>query len=83
LLGHGGSVLYGNIVTVNDVTAYNKDCRAVQFLVSGLAPGTSYTFDLASGAAGGNAAFMYCLGQSTTTPSGTDGAPVIMTVQQV
>ena len=55
----------------------------VPFLVTGLASGSSYTFDLLSASSSGSDQFqIYALGSTSTTNS-TPGGPVVMTVQAV
>jgi len=58
----------------------------INFLVTGLTPGTSYNFDLMGAITAGNTMSLYALGVSGTSPTmtiGGSGAPVTMTVQAV
>jgi parallel beta-helix repeat protein len=83
LLAHGGSTLYGMTVTVQDNAANVRRPYCLQFLVTGLTPGTSYNFDLAA-AANANTFTLYAYGETATSPNlGNFGAPAVMTVQAV
>jgi len=81
LAAHGTvTPVVGNTITWMDAGSYRP--RTVHFLVSGLTAGTSYNFDLLFAAASGTTQVV-ALGASSTTPTGTTGAPVLVTVQAV
>ena len=83
LAAHGSvSTLYGYAATPL-VAQPNLTVYTLQFLVTGLTATDSYDFDLLFAASGGHTLTIYAVGQSTTTPTGTNGAPVVMTVQAV
>lgn len=54
----------------------------VQFLVTGLTPGSSYQFDLLGAVTSAATAFIYAQGQSSTALA-SPGGPAVMTVQAV
>jgi hypothetical protein len=86
LLGHGTSTQYGYIVSLTDSTAGVRRPVAMSFLVTGLAAGTSYNFDLGYASAAGNSYTVYAYGQTVTPATfgaANQGAPVTMTVQAV
>jgi hypothetical protein len=72
----------GDVVTYAGTSSTNPPVT-VTFVVTGLTPGTSYNFDLLFAVAGGDTMSIAALGVSSTTPTGTLGAPVTMTVQAV
>jgi hypothetical protein len=69
-------------VTFTDSAASSARMYTPVFLVSGLTPGGSYDFDLMFAVASGTLT-VRALGSESTTPTGTLGLPVTMTVQAV
>lgn len=87
LAAHGTvTPVIGNVVLgLGNSTAQNNP-TSIQFLVTGLTPGTSYNFDLLFAIAGGGTLAVRANGQTSTTPTGATNAPngpVVMTVQAV
>lgn len=81
LAAHGTvTPVVGNAAVFGSSTAGRP--RPVKFLVTGLTPGTSYNFDLLFACASGTTT-VAALGTTSTTPTGTVGGPVVMTVQAV
>jgi hypothetical protein len=75
--------LFGNTITTQFSAATTLGgFSAVKFYVTGLAPGTSYQFDLLGVATSGDTATIYAYGVSSTL-LGSKGAPVVMTVQGI
>jgi hypothetical protein len=74
---------------VSNVTAFQNNTQpievAFQFLVTGLAAGTAYNFDLmfSSPSGAGYTVAVDAQGGASTTPGTTSGGPVVMAVQAV
>ena len=83
LAAHGTvSPVIGQTIT-GEVSSVNVRYPTVlQFLVTGLTPGSTYNFDLL-GCSATQSLVITALGASSTTPTGTLGGPVVMTVQGV
>jgi hypothetical protein len=85
LAAHGTvTPLVCNSVVSNPTTSITL--KTLVFLVTGLTPGTSYSFDLLAAVPSGDTLTVYAFGTTSTTPtlsSGGAGAPVTMTVQAV
>jgi hypothetical protein len=84
LSAHGTvTPVVGTVITGSANSSANSIPCAIPFLIAGLTPGTSYSLDLLFAiSAAGTLAFKV-IGQSSTTPTGTLGAPLVMTVQAV
>ena len=85
LAAHGTvTPIVGNISTWFDGATTTGRAYSVRFLIAGLTPGTSYNFDLLGGnGSSGDSVSIFAAGNTSTTATGTTGAPVIMTVQAV
>jgi len=84
LAAHGTvTPVVGNVITTAFANTNARGPLDLLFLVTGLTPGTSYNFDLLFAMAGADTLSIYALGSTSTVPTGTVGAPVIMTVQAV
>ena len=83
LAAHGTvSPVVGNTITCEQSSLNNIAPTQLTFLVTGLTAGDSYNFDLLFATAAGTL-YVKTLGQTSTTPTGSTGAPVVMTVQAV
>jgi hypothetical protein len=83
LAEHGTvSPVLGNVVVTEISSGTNQLYYNLQFVVTGLTPGSSHQFDLLGAAASGSVT-IHATGQTSTTPTATIGAPVIMTVQAI
>jgi hypothetical protein len=81
LAAHGTvTPVVGNTITWTEAGSLRP--RLLKFLVTGLTAGSSYNFDLLWAVAGGTGQ-IDALGGTSTTPTGTNGAPVTMEVQAV
>jgi hypothetical protein len=76
------SPVAGNVVTYSGSSSTGPPLT-MTFVVTGLTPGTVYNFDLLFAVAGADTLSVLALGANSTTPTGTGGAPVTMTVQAV
>src|ERR1700677_5729 len=84
LAAHGSvTPVIRNVITTAFANTNARGPLDLLFLVTGLTPGTSYNFDLLFAMAGADTLSIYALGSTSTVPTGTVGAPVIMTVQAV
>jgi hypothetical protein len=82
LADHGTTTPVGNVITCEVSSANIKLFHNLVFVVSGLTSGSSYQFDLLGAIATGTLTIQ-AIGQSGTTPTGTLGAPVTITVAAV
>jgi hypothetical protein len=82
LAAHGTTTPVCNSVTSKISSAAIQLPYSVQFVVTGLTPSSSYNFDLLGAIASGTMSIQ-ALGTSSTTPTGTAGAPVVMSVQAI
>lgn len=74
----------GNVITFKQSGSATQQPESFLFYVTGLAAGTGYQFDLLGAcAAGTSSATIVALGSTSTTPTGSAGAPAVMTVQAV
>lgn len=87
LAAHGTlTPMVGYIAVFKDPATTQPTPKNMQFLVTGLTPGTSYNFDLMFVVAGGGTLSVYAQGQTGTTPNLANsgmGSPVVMSVQAV
>jgi hypothetical protein len=85
LAAHGTlTPMAGNSVCIKQGLSGASLPVVLQFLVTGLTAGNSYNYDLMFCAAGGGAATVYAIAQTTATPLASGpGAPVVLTVQAV
>jgi hypothetical protein len=72
----------GNVYTSKDGSVSTNFTRVLSFIVTGLTAGTSYNLDLLFATASGTLG-VEVLGQSSTTPTGSIGSPLVMTVQAI
>jgi hypothetical protein len=83
LAAHGTvSPVLAGAVTLTLTSASLHPQQTLVFLVTGLTAGSTYNLDLLFATAGGTFSIV-AYGQTSTTPTGTGGSPVIMTVQAV
>jgi hypothetical protein len=75
--------LRGFVISTDSNSVTNTYAMPLVFLVTGLTTGTSYNFDLLFAIAAAGTLNIRAFGQSTTTPTGANGAPVLVTVQGV
>jgi hypothetical protein len=75
-----------NAVFDQSSASLNPTAYSLQFLVTGLTPGTSYNFDLMGSVTSGDTLTILAMASTATSPtftSGGRGAPVLMTVEAV
>jgi hypothetical protein len=83
LAAHGTATpLLGTTITCETSSAAIKLLNGLTFVVSSLTPSASYTLDLLGAIAAGSLSIQ-ALGSTSTTPTGTIGAPVTMIVEAV
>ena len=86
LADHSTTNMRGNVSAMELSSVSNIVPVSIEFLVTGLTPGSSYNFDLMGCCTSTDTLTIYAIGVSTTTPalnSGGRGGPVTMTVQEV
>jgi hypothetical protein len=82
LLHHNSSNVAGNTIQVDAQAANSQALYTLQFIVTGLTPGTSHNFDLAAGAPIGTVT-VHAFGNTSDSVPNTRGAPVTITVQAI
>jgi len=83
LAAHGTvTPVLGHVYTTEISSTAQHLVLSLRFVVSGLTSGNSYNFDLL-GAGASNAITILALGSTSTTPTGTLGGPVVMSVQAI
>jgi hypothetical protein len=83
LAAHGTvTPVVGNVITSETSSGNIKLPHSLQFVVTGLTPSSSYNFDLLGAIASGSLSIQ-AQGQTSTTPTGSLGAPVTMIVSAV
>lgn len=84
LVNHGGSTVQGNVAQFRESAINTAFMHSTQLLVTGLAAGSSFNFDLAGAIGGGATYTILALAQTAPTlVAGTNAGPVIMTVQAI
>jgi hypothetical protein len=83
LAAHGSVTPLCNAEILREAGAATPREYVIPFLVTGLTPGNSYSLDLLFAVAGASTLTVYAYGTTSTAPTGTNGGPVIMTVQAV
>jgi hypothetical protein len=82
LAAHGGVTPVCNAITSKISSAAIQLPYSASFVVTGLTPTSSYNFDLLGAIASGSMSIQ-ALGTTSATPTGSAGAPVVMTVQAI
>lgn len=83
LAPHGSVTPAGDVLTFNSSSITNELPTLLEFFVTGLTPGAVYNFDLLFAIAAAGTLAVHCLGQNSTTPTGTSGVPANPVVTKV